>query len=403
MELLLNKEVEVASYDALATIGVESEKHAFLLRVLELAHEQAIQKSSIDHEIINEKLIMRPPSHAMGKRILGLLKEGGFIEESESIWDGYQTKTRYRLTELGESMVADNMIVVRETGPIVIHSSTDQLFTDYIIGYEAKKEAAYEEYGQVQERMRDRVRNQPKTAEPEWLRDYPGKDKNDKPVRIELILTGKSLVVYEIERPIIPNNNPKPPVTATLRLSIDNPPELRVSTNKGKHILVAEHNFRRDFEGVLRELLGERQSDLIKLDSGEFALLSSPDQLSDLEKNSMVSNMRFSNPKVSGFGASKDVTVQGIRLLPREEDDAVAWATWLLLERIGGYIDKKGYEALMDECAQLFNERFDAKRVKERMPSFYAVTSTVIHHRDSNPRMFWHIIAPTKLTADRRD
>lgn len=402
MEIILKRNIDVKSYDALATIGVESEKHAFLLRALELAHEQELVYSNIDHRMINEKLIMRPAEHVMGKRILELLLNDGFIEAVNNTVNDDKNRKEYRITELGETMVANNVIVTKETGPIILHVSTDSILKDYILGYEIQKVSTSEEYNQLQERIRQKIKNESTAIIPEWLKQYPQDMKHDKPARIELITTGKALVVYEIERPILALKEPGISVQITLTLGSSNPPELKAMANKnGKTIPVVNHNFWRDCDSVFRELLGSRQDDLIMLENGEYALLSSPDELSDLEKNSMISNMTFPTPNIEGFGKSDDVLAHGIRLLPREENDAVSWATWLLLERIKDYTNQERYNKLKEECAGLFTERFPTNDVNAKMPSFETMIRAVKAHRESNPRLYWHMITPTILTAER--
>lgn len=85
MDIILTRNIQVKSYQALMKLGLASNEHKFYIRVLELAHEAGY----INQRIINEKLLFRNAEHVMGKRILELLERLELIERIETF--SYET------------------------------------------------------------------------------------------------------------------------------------------------------------------------------------------------------------------------------------------------------------------------------------------------------------------------
>lgn len=397
MEIILRRTLLVTAYKAVATIGKEDEEFRFLFRALELAGENG---DFATPATINTSLVFLPPGHEMGRRILSTLEKYKLILNTDSY--NSNSSSEYELTELGKQVLSKGTMMIPEKGPCILNTIDDPLFPDNIAGCEYIEQRIHSEYDQAYSAVRNNGDKAQQIEDPRWLRSYPKDMSKEDPEMIEAIAMGERIIIYEIERPLIPLDKSNMSLTVNVVLNQNGPAEVKVRSNtKDKSILVASHNFRMSYEDVLQELLTGMGRELVTADSGELIMLSAFDDLTSDEQNRMTFDHVFEKPDIRGFGRSLDVRVKGIRILPKTKKDAVKWTSHLLMSRIDNYVDCDSFEQLRDECAGQFSETFPVKEILKSVAGYEKFLAMVKEHREENPRLFFLTHAPMLLTAER--
>jgi hypothetical protein len=328
--------------------------------------------------------------------LIKLFLDNGYIETEDV---KVTENDLYQLTNLGYDIIRSGKMILPDKGPYIIHTINDDLFPESIVGCNENEEKVRDEFYSIDNSNNYKRRSM--ELGHEWINNYPTGE-NGTPKTIEAIAMGENIVIYQLESPVIPLDKPGISLTIILILDPQNSAELRAYVNnKSKGILVSTHNFYFTYDEVLSYLLGERRNDLIRLDSGEYALLCSFKDLSIYEKNNMLSNMTFKNPDVPGFGVSENVIVKNIRLLPKTRKDALLWASHFMIESINGYIDEGKYDAIKAECSTKFIDRYPANEIIQHLPDYNKFAEQALSFKDKHSRLYWFVYAPKLLTAGR--
>lgn len=494
MEITLERNVTVQSYEALMEIASFDEKYDFILPVLQLEEEGGITVEQVNTKLLNER-----PNHQMGERLLDRIEQfrlikknvGVSMEQQSSLpgiylpterggklmeilrnrhyreidsdllkslvnlgilykhmFDSYsmsdignalvdnpwpQSNDRFdvnlfkslesvgivrninsdpisdeenccTLTELGEKALREGKVPVPEKGLYVLYTTEDPLFSEKMIAYEPKDERKgkqFQDLAFAKQNKKEVDHNNSKISDtPRWLKDLIKSLKSSPKIIGLPAQNGEEIQLVNVEGQVNRSNQTKN-VSLVLRISSGQNPEMKVIASSGKNNSksVCKPNMEMTVFEVLKQLVPERADDIIESEQ-EPAILISFDEIENKpsEIHSGKRNLKINKPTIEDLGRFKDVTVEGVPLLPKTLDDAIAWANSLVSGWIDYYIDESSYDSLCEKAITRFSERFDSNKIRNGIHSFEEMKRTLNAEKKQNPQKYWFVTTPEILT-----
>ncbi len=323
MKIRLIRTVEVQKFKAILDLGLK-EKRTDIIAILKIANSHG---DRLSEDIICKEFIFRE-NKVMASRILKRCRELRLIDDN------------FRLTKDGVQAREEDMVYRPYTGAYHVWATKDPLFPQKIIKLDIADEKI---------KLKDEIKgnyqsdSQAKKIDdlPEYLGDVTGL------LEICLFDAEKSRVRIEsIEKKIEPL-----PESVPLEVELMVDENKTVIETRGLCQDTRQISTFPDFKAVWRCIAGNRYDDWSQVDQSfriDFSALDEEGKVSFLKE------FKFQKTSIPDFGEFSIVPFEKFKIKPKTQEDANAWANWLLENQIKEYVFPNSYKRYCSEIKKLF-------------------------------------------------
>jgi hypothetical protein len=305
MKIELQRRMNVETWDVKATLAFpqrRDEVQALLKMVLE---KGALTASDVVHR---QQGLLPGRAKIMGERLLTMVADLNLLKQDGERWS---------LTELGQASVEEGQTYVPEDDLWRFHWSDDPLVKSPLLHVQ---------------------------------RIPPGNrwDRDNTPTKPTTDMHARGPVVRDLLHPVVKTRRVRVDSIAKNGHSVGQTTlSVSVSAEPGQAArLLIKGNLPKHGEGGTKveaswpmnavrheDLLSELFADLPRGEWNGHALLVPFDGMSNKERSTQMTTVTVDDPVVDDLGEFDVVRIQQVPLLPATQDDAVAWATWLVWDR----------------------------------------------------------------------
>ena len=331
LKITLQRAVSLEAVEVLAFVGI-SEARPEMRALLLLAKETGGTVTPSD--VVSQLLPGRPI--VLGKRILARAKELGLLDASGT------------LTSRGELALERGEVFIPEQGRFRLVGSEDPLLQTDILGCRREEEWGAQKV--LAERKKQREAGGSRAPEkgralPNWLRGASG---SPHPLAWKSPGGGSVVEIRSIEPQCVHAQLGKEErliVTWTL------PQQGRQTVQLNSRVNAVQKPPSLEWEEAFHAILGIRVSDW---DSRQQSLAVTFAELPETDRLRFSMTLQAGEPTIPGFGRFDATQIEGVPVHPRSKEDAMAWALWLLEQRIDRYMNQARYLALCKDVEGLF-------------------------------------------------
>lgn len=369
MNIQLQRTVKVEKFKVILDIGIK-EPRTDILADIKIAAEN---NNQLDTRIICDQFIFRDHP-VMAERILKRCQDFGLIDEEGN------------LTDDGFDAIRDGQIYHPHTGVYEIWATQDPLLPQCLLDIRLVEDSINfrdEIHNEKQNSPYDKnTQIETKTIEilPGWIQNLGVLlniqlvDDAQRDVRIEHIEEKGELL--SVSKDLI----------AKVYLSEESKElQLEGLFNTTRNI----ENFP-SFVEVWEQFLG---NNINYWDWNTRKFAKSFESLSDIEKSTFQTTLRFNRPEIKQFGVFDSFSSRKIPLKPMNASDANHWASWLILKNLSNYIFPEYFETLKADIKKKFPEFSISFESREDIQNFFE--STRSNNEYSN--QYWYAHAPLDL------
>lgn len=385
--LIFTKSVKIEAYQALAEIGVSSQREE-ILAILKLATELDGHVKASD---INTKLLGRPEESPHGQRILMVLESYGLLERT-----GARENAPYIITQAGYENLSNGQIMVPEEGSYILFTTTDPLFKEAILRIDRAPFVERSEAKSYFDRKKGslpEVQTTRSVQKPSYLDKY----KRGYVFR-QAANSNKTVQVNSISDRVAPSSrNMKLALSLELELDVDAKMKVQTIGDTSSQDVYTETTFNKLYTEVLEVLTTDIGR--IKLIDNEPVLLVGWDKVKPQEAERFRKEINVNEPSLWEFGSFEAVNFT-LPILPETQRDAIKWANYLLRNNITTYVDESEYIRIRNDVALKFRMKFDPNSLAEKLVTFEEMVHQVIQEKNSEgvSECYWYLLAPKDLS-----
>ncbi len=369
-EVILSRRIDTQTIAMMLTVK-EFDAHDEILAVLKLFNAS----DQITMETVNNELLFMPPDSPYGQNVLGAVEEYGLIKEKK--------EGRFELTPVGKDAVERGEIPIPKKGIYRVVLSDDPLLQYKILDIQPLESREDE----------SRINGSDATL-PERIIEILGGDLK-KP--IDLALSDLRTVVIEdfghMGYVLKTSSNPR----ISIRLTTDGGVSLKLTEKKEISLKPPEDIKRFD---ILEQILSGFGP--LKMVGDTEVLLIEAKGLTVNEIRSFSKSFKIGKPSINGYGDFDTVEVQNMHIMPSNEQQAILWASKLLLTKIDHYVGEPEYNSIVQETAESFKPPYSESFIRENLPPYSEVLRKTKEHNDQYRDAYWYLMAPYDLSAGKR-
>ena len=370
-EVILSRRIDTQTLAMMLTVK-EFDTHDEILAVLKLfnAHNQ------ITIETVNKELLFMPPDSPYGQNVLRAVEEYGLIKEKrEGIFD---------LTPVGKDAMEREGIPIPKKGVYRVVISDDPLLQYKVLDIQPM------ESQEDKSRISNSEMDLPETV----IKIFEG----DMNRTIELALSDLRSVIIEdfghLGYVLRTSSNPR----ISLRLTTDGDVSLKLTERKEISLKPPE-----EFKwfDILEQILSGSGS--LKMVDDTEVLLIETEGLTVNEIRSFSKSFKIGKPSIRRYGDFDPLMIQNMRIMPSNEQQAMLWASKLLLTNIDRYVGEPEYNAIAEETAGSFEPLYSESLIRGNLPSFSEVIRKTRERYEQYREAYWYLMAPYDLSPARGD
>jgi len=349
----LQRKVNIRSYEYEATILVAQERPEFLA-VASLADE----KGSISDKDV--AILFGGLPNYIGKKIIDRAVSMGLLNWGEN-------KDIATISDIGKATLERGQVLVRQEGVFRFYVLEDPLLGSSIIHYDRVDTQPARDERDILNNPKSDVQK-PTSVSIDKINYHSYKDSSDNSILLESISNGK---IYSIER-LAAEGEESNAFTSTLylTLNIDLDPTVQLddlvpNLNSFPRIRINHQPLRSiqlmsiSYVEIWKYLIGQSEEiDSLDADRSENFVIHVPFYINYSPKTLKQFNMEVNiiEPEMIKLGKFESISVNNVKVKPKNATDANEWARWLQWESIEDYQVPSTINTLKENIEEIFHE-----------------------------------------------